>query len=82
MSDKFNVSASGGKAVKKKAKKPQADFPLFSHDTGRWAKKVHSKRHYFGKVEGDPEGEAGPRSNYCAAGNASLLKASGLGLQW
>jgi hypothetical protein len=58
VSDKFNVSASGGKAVKKKAKKPRDDSPLFPHDTGRWAKKVRGKLHYSGKVEGDPKGEA------------------------
>lgn len=46
-------SAKTGKRIK--PKKPYADYPLYAHNTGRWAKKINGQLHYFGPWE-DPDG--------------------------
>jgi integrase len=46
------------KPARGKPGKPRADFPLFVHQRGYWAKKVRGQLHYFGKVANDPNGKA------------------------
>ena len=41
-----------------KVSKPNPDFPLWPHPSGRWCKKIRGRAHYFGKIADDPKGEA------------------------
>ena len=62
--------------------KPRPDFPLFPHATGRWAKKIHGKFHYFGYMHDDPRGEAALALwNDMLAGRTPRAKAEGLTLR-
>ncbi len=67
----------------KKISKPRPDFPLFPHATGRWAKKVRGKHHYFGNVADDPEGQKAleqwlDQKDALLAGRTPRVKAEGL----
>ena len=68
------------------ARKPRPDFPLYPHATGRWAKKIRQKLHYFGSTADDPKGQAAlerwlEQKDDLLAGRTPRVKADGLTIQ-
>lgn len=53
---KSNLSAAPSKAPRHA--KPHPDFPLGVHPSGRWCKRVRGVLRYFGKIQGDEQGQA------------------------
>jgi integrase len=54
---KRKVSIMANSKLPAVVRKPRPDFPLFPHQSGRWAKKVRGKLCYFGKTADDPAGQ-------------------------
>ena len=41
--------------LQNKPRKPYGDYPLYAHNTGRWAKRIRGRIHYFGPWD-NPQG--------------------------
>lgn len=54
MTPMANSTKSHRQGKPKKPTKPYPEFPLYSHATGRWAKRIRGKIHYFGP-RNDPD---------------------------
>ena len=52
------MAHSNAVSLSAKPGKPRPDFPLYAHNSGRWAKKIRGQTHYFGSWRDDPKGKA------------------------
>jgi len=64
-----------GVATMEKPQKPYPEFPLFAHASGKWAKKIKGKIHYFGKWD-NPIGALEEYNNLVAGGQQRPATAS------
>lgn len=72
-------SITSNEARKPKPDKPYAGFPLFPHASGRWAKKVRQKTHFFGRWGNTVLGEVVPVDDIDASARVALGE---LNRQW
>lgn len=69
---KSTTSGRGGKPFK--PEKPYDGFPLFPHASGRWAKKVRQKLHFFGRWANSVAGEMVPVDDTDASAGAAKIE--------